>query len=169
MVTEVTMITMIERGIVKPLRKRAPLKGSKNGRPPLVFNLIDSVQDYSVFLRNTSKKTPDADEKIKAARAREVEVRTAQRENKLVDIEEANVLLDGVVGAFRTRLTGLSSQVTRDLPLRATIDKTIEGLLTQIANDFQAKADVLNQGQSLLEEEIEGDTEDDSMELDDAT
>ena len=49
-------------------------------------------------------------------------------------------MIDEICGAFRTELSGLPARVTRDVTLRRTIEREINGMLGRIADIAEANA-----------------------------
>jgi hypothetical protein len=62
---------------------------------------------------------------VRDARASEIELRVAERERRVIDIDEAISAMQTVVGIVRTIMGGIAARVTRDLQLRRTIEKAI--------------------------------------------
>ena len=95
---------------------------------------------YIRYLRERRSRTSTADSHLREARAREIEVRTAERLGKLVAIEEFDAMIEIICGAFRTECSGLPARVTRDIALRRTIEREINGMLHRIADIAEATA-----------------------------
>ncbi len=95
---------------------------------------------YIRYLRERHSKPSAADSHLREARAREIEVRTAERLGKLVAVEEFDAMIDELCGVFRTELSGLPARVTRDVALRRTIEREINGMLGRIADIAEANA-----------------------------
>jgi phage terminase Nu1 subunit (DNA packaging protein) len=95
---------------------------------------------YISHLRDRRSKPSAADAHLREARAREIEVRTAERLGKLVAVEEFDAMIDAICGTFRTELSGLPARVTRDVMLRRTIETEITGILHRIADIAEANA-----------------------------
>jgi hypothetical protein len=94
------------------------------------------------FYRNENRRGPKsaADARWRAARARELEVRTAERERKLMRTDEAMEALEDITGVFLTELSGLPASVTRDLALRRKIEERIFEMRNRISNRLEAQA-----------------------------
>src|SRR4051812_27114194 len=92
------------------------------------WDLPASVQSY-VRHRLQSEirqsRSAEANKRLRLARAREVEVRTAERERRLIDTNEALNAIDEVLGTFLAELAGLPARVTRDLYLRTKLENEI--------------------------------------------
>ena len=116
---------------------------------PDVWRTEDVVQGYIRFLRDHSRVNRSAsDNRLREARAIEVEVRTAERLGKFVAVEEFDAMIDLIVGVFRTELSGLPARITRDLALRRSIEREIHGLLERVADTAEANAARLDRARS---------------------
>jgi len=103
---------------------------------PGKFRTVDLVQGYIRFLRDESKRANKsaAEGRVRDARAHDIEVRTAERLGILIPIEAFDAMIDEIVGAFRSELSGLPARITRDLVLRRTIEREIHGLLERVTD-----------------------------------
>ena len=78
--------------------------------------------------------------RVQAARAREIELRTAQRAHILCETDEALALADDVFGNLRSELSGLPAMVTRDLEIRSEIEKGVNEILNRTAKRLATRA-----------------------------
>ena len=81
-----------------------------------------------------------------AARAREIELRTAQRAHELCEIEEALAFVDEVIGMLKADLMSLPARVTRDLAIRRDIEKGVTTILNKTADRLAAQGKMLRAG-----------------------
>ena len=100
------------------------------------------VQGYIRFMRDEGRRMSRsaAPPRAREARAKEIEVRTAERLGKLVPLEDFDAFVDLVCGLFRAELGGLPARFTRDLPTRRALEREINELLTRIADVLDAKS-----------------------------
>src|ERR1700730_5069714 len=102
---------LVTDGFVKP--------GDKRGRET-VYKPADVAQGYARYLtdeqRRSSKSTTLSE--VQAARAREIEMRIAREDHKLIELDEALSVLDEIVGGLKADFNGLAAAITRDQPLR---------------------------------------------------
>jgi hypothetical protein len=100
------------------------------------YRLLDVVQGYIRFRDDEDRRTSKmaAHSRITDARSREVELKNAQREGRLVDLDEVLAVIESIVAMFRLQLSGLPARVTRDLQLRRTIETAIHDILDHIAD-----------------------------------
>jgi phage terminase Nu1 subunit (DNA packaging protein) len=80
---------------------------------------------------------------LRAARAREIEVRTAEREHKLVPLEELNFAWDFCLGTLVSNLSSVPARCTRDLVLRQTIEREIDLARNATADVYAKQAESL--------------------------
>ena len=109
-----------------------------NGR----YRLIDTVQAYLRYQKDENRRTGKAavQNRVIEARAREIELRTAQRERSLIEIDDVLGTLDEMVGMFLTGLSELPAACGgRDLTARRTIEAATRDLRQRIADKAKAK------------------------------
>jgi phage terminase Nu1 subunit (DNA packaging protein) len=97
---------------------------------------------YLRWLRSEDRRgaKTEADGRLRDARAREVELRIAEREHRLIDMVEHESVLVEVIGIVTTALDGLPARVTRDLNLRAVIEAEINATLNRASDRAEARA-----------------------------
>lgn len=71
--------------------------------------------------------------RLAEAKAREVELRIAEKQRELVPIEEAVGAVDAVCGMIRTELSGLPARMSRDTNERAKLESELDGILSRVA------------------------------------
>jgi hypothetical protein len=122
---------LVSDGFVKP--------GDKRGRET-VYKPADVAQGYIAFLTDEQRRASKTAtlSAVQAARAREIEMRIAREEHKLIDLDEALSVLDEIVGGLRADFSGLAASVTRDSAQRSIIEEKVDEI-------FQRHADGLNQ------------------------
>ena len=76
----------------------------KQGRDQ--FYLVDVVQGYIRFRNDSDRRAQKtaADSRVRDARAREIELRSAVREGCLIEIGEALSIVEEMIGMFRAQL-----------------------------------------------------------------
>lgn len=109
------------------------------------YAVIDAVQGYIRFLRDEEKQASKsaADSGLKAARQREVELRIAREEGRLVDMEDVEAVVSNVFATLRAELTGIPAAVTRDVKLRAEIEKGLNGAFARSQGKFREAGEAL--------------------------
>ncbi|VIO80100.1 hypothetical protein [Bradyrhizobium ivorense] len=100
------------------------------------FYLVDVVQGYIRFRNDADRRAQKsaADSRVRDARAREIELRNAVREGRLIEIDEAMAIVEQMTGLFRAETAGLPARVTRDLQFRKTIETALNDILERVAD-----------------------------------
>lgn len=91
--------------------------------------------------RQSAKSTAAA--RVQVARAREIELRTAREEKRLMETDEALAVLDELVGNFKSELSSLPARITRDLGLRKSIEAETDRICHRLADLFSTRASEL--------------------------
>jgi phage terminase Nu1 subunit (DNA packaging protein) len=109
------------------------------------YRLLDVVQGYIRFRDDEERRTNKsaAQSRITDARSREVELKNAQREGRLIELDEALAVIEAVIGLLRSLLSGLAARVTRDLVLRRTIETAVHDILDSISDLATKRAKAL--------------------------
>jgi hypothetical protein len=109
------------------------------------YRLLDIVQGYIRFRDDEDRRATKyaAHSRIQDARSREVELKNAQREGRLIELEEAIATVEAIMGMLRLQLSGLPARATRDLQLRRTLETTVNDILTHIADLAAERAKAL--------------------------
>jgi uncharacterized coiled-coil protein SlyX len=137
-------LLMVSPERVRQLSKEGWIE--KQGRDQ--FYLVDVVQGYIRFRNDSERRATKsvAANRVSDARAREVELRIAERERRLVELSEMIALADKLVGMFRAEMSGLPARVTRDLQIRRTIETAINDILDRIADAAVSRAGMVAEG-----------------------
>ena len=99
------------------------------------FDLKACVLGYIRFLRDENRKHTmgAAASRVRDARAREIEVKTAQRLGHLVSLSVYEDMIDRLAGFTRSEFAGLPAVCTRDLMMRAIIEREVNTRLRRMA------------------------------------
>ena len=104
-------------------------------RPDGKFDL-DAVRiSYIRHLRLARRTSPAiaAQAEFAAAKARDLQIKNALREGKLMETEEAIAIIDELMGIMLAALSGLAARVTRDVEIRRAIEAEIFNLRQELA------------------------------------
>lgn len=112
------------------------------------YQLIPTVQGYIRFLKDEERRTSkvQADSGLKAARQREIEIRTARDEGRLVEMEDVELVVSSVFATLRSELSGIPASVTRDVSLREKIEKGLNGAFARSQGRFQEASAAIRSG-----------------------
>ncbi|MDP2358651.1 MAG: hypothetical protein Q8M31_21710 [Beijerinckiaceae bacterium] len=112
------------------------------------FDIDDCRVRYIRWLRDDGRrinKSASAN-RVHDARARDIELKIAERENRLVDIDDAIGAMDDVVGAVKAAMSGVPAQFTGDLSQRAKLETLLGQALNAAADMVTAQAADLRSG-----------------------
>jgi hypothetical protein len=137
-VTIICQLLMLSRQRIDQLVRDGHIKKHAKGQ----FSLVEAVQGYIRFLRDETRRqnVSAADSRVRDARAKDIEVRTAQRLGRLVPLELYEEMIDTLCGMVRSEFAGLPAAVTRDLPMRRVIEGDVNARLRRIAERALAEA-----------------------------
>ena len=137
-VSQVHFLKLVERGYIeRPSRGRYVTKSV--------------VQGYIRNLKEDKKGATRsaAENRFRDARAHEIELRNAEREYQLIDLEEALGLVDEMIGAYRAEISGLPARFTRDRALRARLERETDEAQERVHARFvEAAASLRSSGQA---------------------
>ena len=116
------------------------------------YPVVGAVQGYIRFLKDEDKRTSKsaADDSLKAVRQREVELRIAKEEGRLVDMDDVEAVISNILATLRAELAGLPASVTRDVKLREEIEKGLNGAFARSQSKFQEASLALRAGHDPL-------------------
>ena len=129
---------------VRQLCREGHIPKPERGMVPLV----GAVQGYIDFLKDEERRTSKTAEAaaVHRARAREIELRIAKEEGRLVELQSAEEVFADCIGTFRSELAGIASAATRCLTTRQTIENLIEAAVVRCRERFSKQRDELKQG-----------------------
>lgn len=77
------------------------------------------------------------DSKIKDARAREIEMRIAQKTGALIEFDEALSICQTLFGLLKSELDGLAASVSREREMRHRIQDRLDGALKRVGKRIE--------------------------------
>ena len=106
------------------------------------WSRIGIVHGYIKYLREDARRANrmQVDSRVREARAREIETRTAIRLGKMVPLEIYEEMLNGVAGLCRAEFAGLPAAATRDIMMRRIIEREVNARLRRISEHAMAQA-----------------------------
>jgi len=116
-----------------------------NGKYPL----SGSIQGIIRALKSGRTVTVEA-RRILEAKARALELRNAETENRLVEMDMVADTVSEICGVFRSELAGLAAASTRDLAIRQQIETNLNGALDRCRSRFEAGCDDMRAGRDPL-------------------
>lgn len=109
------------------------------------FDLDACRVAYIRWLRDGRRRLSKsaAASRVQEARAREIEIRTAEREHRLIETDEAIAVVDDVIGRLRAETSGIGARLTRDRELRRAVEKELDDVFSRAADHFVKAASAL--------------------------
>jgi phage terminase Nu1 subunit (DNA packaging protein) len=119
--SEVSRHLLLSREMIRRLVAERVIERRADGS----FDLDQARHAYIRHLRDRRSEKGAAEAALQRAKAREIELRTAERAHELIEIDEAIGALDSILGAVISELAGLPGAATRDLGMRRHLDDLI--------------------------------------------
>lgn len=140
---------------VQMLVKTGHIQKPNRGR----YNLVSCVHGRIASLQEERKNETKtaAENRVKDARAREIEMRNARADNALIETSEAISLVDEILGIIRSGFSGLPARMTRDLKERQKMEGEIDAILNRASARLVKKGGDLRQGRADPEDAEEAD------------
>lgn len=154
-VTQASKLLMVTDQWLRTLASRGYIPKAVKGKYPLVA----VVQGYIRFLKDEERRTSkvQADSGLKAARQREVELRIAEKEGRLVDMDDVEAFFSFSLAMFRAGLGGVPADVTRDLELRVKMERAISGQISKFESRYREAREALQSGRDPIGDTAEDD------------
>lgn len=101
--------------------------------------LVSAVRGYIRFLKDEERRANKsaAASRVQDARARDIELKIAEKESRLIDMVEHLDLFAEAFGIVKTGLAGVPMRATRDQDLRRKIEAEIDDVLGKAARRFE--------------------------------
>jgi phage terminase Nu1 subunit (DNA packaging protein) len=135
---ELAELLMVDQSRITQLTQEGLMKRVAKGE----YDLRQAVQDYIRYLRDQQKRQTlvAADSRVRDARAKDIEARTAQRLGQLVSLSVYDEMIDGFAGVVRSELAGIPARCTRDLVMRRIIERELNAGLRRMAEYAMAQS-----------------------------
>lgn len=102
-------------------------------------SLLSLYRGYVKFMRadqRRSSKSASAS-RVHDARAKEIELKTAEREGRLMDVDEVRDVVGEWAGRLRTGFAGIPARLSRDLVFRRQIEAEIDDVFRKATDHFE--------------------------------
>jgi hypothetical protein len=141
---QVSRLLMISVEWVRKLHKAGYIP--KTGKDQ--YPLVGTVQGYIRYMKDEDRRSSKsaADSRVRDARAKEIELRIAERERELISVEDAKGEFAQFVATVRSEMVGLPARVTRDMELRRVIEKEVDDSLSRMADRADKASAILEAG-----------------------
>lgn len=123
-------------------------KAGRNG-----VALRAAVQGYIRYRNDDERRSSKSASasRMQDAKTREIDLRIAEREGRLIDLAEHNDIVASIIGALRTGLSGVPAAVTDNAEERRQIETSINAVLTAAADRLEQESAELGAGGAPLE------------------
>lgn len=137
---------LVKEGFIPPPPKRG------------FYTLVGVVRGCLNFYRDTERRATKvaAESKVRDARAREIELRIAEREGRVIDLEDTQDVFMHMTGLLRSTLSGIPAAYTRDLAERRRLEALITHAIDQFCGGLEAQIAAL-QGGAGASQDLPGD------------
>jgi hypothetical protein len=114
---------------------------------------VETLSALVVHYRSESRRgyRSAADAELRQARVREIEIRTAERERRLIPVTDAADSMSAMIGLVLTELSGHPARCTRDLALRRRIEDEVFGIRERLSDRMRKVSEQLLAGRLLGE------------------
>lgn len=101
--------------------------------------LVSAVRGYIRFLKDENRRSSKSASasRVQDSRAREIDLKVAEREGRLIDVVEHRDIFAEVFGTLKAGLAGVPARVTRDMEHRRRLETEIDDILRQAADRFE--------------------------------
>lgn len=149
-------LLMLSDERVRQLTKSGYVPTLAQGR----YNLVAVVQGYIRFLKDDARQSSRtaADNRVRDARAAEIERRMAREDRDLIMLDEAMAAYDFAVGLFLASISGLPARMTRNASERRRLEAICDGERQRLADRFAEGASALRSGEAAVDADDEDDT-----------
>jgi hypothetical protein len=112
------------------------------------YRLPSVVQGYKAFLQDEGRRTQKsaAASRVQDARASQLELQNARELGKLIEIEDVLLWQSEILGRLRTELTGVPAASSRDLDVRAEIEKQVNAAIERCRRSFEEAWQAIESG-----------------------
>lgn len=123
------------------------------------YPLVAVVQGYIKSLKDDEKRSTKtaADNRVRDARAAEIERRMAREDREIITLEEAMASHEDVTGEYLQSISGLPARITRNQSERRRIEVICDAERTRLATRFDKSASALRTGQPAIDADGEDD------------
>lgn len=123
------------------------------------YNLVAVVQGYIRFLKDEERRSSKsaADNRVRDARAAEIERRMAREDRDLIMLDEAMAAYDFATGLYLTSISGLPARMTRNASERRRLEAICDGERQRLADRFAEGASALRTGEAAVDADDEDD------------
>lgn len=153
--TQAARLLMLSDERVRQLTKSGYVPTLAQGR----YNLVAVVQGYIKYLKDDERRSSRsvADNRVRDARAAEIERRMAREDRDIIMLDEAMAAYDFATGLYLTSISGLPARMTRNASERRRLEAICDGERQRLADRFAERASALRSGEAAVDADDEDD------------
>lgn len=138
-------LLLVSEDWIRQLSRKGYIPKAARGR----FNLVAAVHGYIRFLKEAEQKATKsaAENRVRDARAAEIERRMAREDREIVDLDEAMTTLEDISGLMLATLGSLPAQITRNPSERRRIEDIVHVAQKRLVDRFAQKMAALATGE----------------------
>lgn len=105
---------------------------------PNIYPLAESIRGIIAAAKKSSRNSALEKEQaaLMAGKRKMIELRLAEEERRLIEMSEAEAVLDEIVGTFRAGLDSLGPRISRDPELRRKVKVETDAILQAASDKF---------------------------------
>ncbi len=155
-VQQAARLLMLDPRRIQQLAAEGYIERAAQGR----YRTVSVVQGYIRFLKDSIARSQQnvAENRVRDARAREIELRNAKADHALIDYAEAEGVLDEVAGLLKSEFDGFGARMTRDMTMRRKIEAGIDDIFARAAARITETLASLRATGEVVEADDEDDT-----------
>ena len=117
------------------------------------FDAVKTLSEYCRHLRGKlAGRVNNPKDELMRLKAVELEIRIEERLKHLIPLTSAMDAVDLLCGLYKSRLIGMPAAITRDPNLRLTLEKFVDRLLHDIADECGRAVQSLESGVDIFED-----------------
>lgn len=120
---------------------------------PRLYRVVDVVQGYIRWLKDEERRSSkvQAESGLKAARQREVELRIAEKEGRLIDVEYVDAFFAHNGKIFREELAPVPREATRDPAMQKRIGEALTAAVDRFESRYRVAREAMRAGRDPLD------------------
>lgn len=137
-------LLMVTDRHVQRLAKEGVFETKGRGKYPMV----PCIHAYIRHLKeeNKTQTRVAGDNRLRDARAKEIELRVAKSDRSIIDLSEAQDIVDKMAGAFLQSMVGLPARITRNVNERKRIENICDKVRKKLADRFAEISESVQSG-----------------------
>jgi hypothetical protein len=151
-IKQAAALLMLTEQWVRDLGRKGYITGIERASVPLAA----AVHGYIKWLKDEERRTSktSAQSRVQQARAKEIELRIAKEEGRLIEADKVDAIVANAFGCLRSEFSGVAAATSRDKDVREKIESLINDASDRARRKFEESMAALQaDGDILLEDE----------------